>query len=427
MGPSVLSKGYRWLVDPYAFLDDARRQDGLTFRTRLPLRGRPLITGDPAVVREISQSADLDAGRGITFLPIILGDRSLITLDGDSHRQRRQLVAPPLHSDAIKHYDSMIVEQTLTEMDALAPNCPFSIYEFTRKISLRMIIRVVFGQQGSEEDRRIETLVESFLNSFTNPLVLFLKWLRTDLGTYSPWGKALRNREPLRAAIQSRIDRCRKTPGATGGVLARLCGSGHHIKDDEVINEALTLLLFGHDTGAATLAWAFAHFYRQSGVVEQIRQEAQDIEADGGGLDPSRHHYLEACLKESMRLCPVVVHLTRVASRDTTIGGHRVSEGEYVFPCAYLAHHNPAVFPDPAAFTPERFLNGNRYPYAYFPFGFGDRTCVGESFAMRQMIIIASTVISRLALAPAPGAEIRPVRQTVLIVPRGGTKMVRMN
>lgn len=194
-----------------------------------------------------------------------------------------------------------------------------------------------------------------------------------------------------------------------------------------MINEALTLLLFGHDTGAATLAWAFAHFYRHPGVVERIRREAQYIEADCGWPDPARHHYLEACLKESMRLCPVVVHLTRVATRDTIIGGHPVREGEYVFPCAYLAHHNPDVFPDPAAFNPERFLHDNRDPYAYFPFGFGNRTCVGESFAMRQMIIIASTLITRLALAPAPGTEIRPVRQTVLIIPRDGTKMIRMN
>jgi len=294
----------------------------------------------------------------------------------------------------------------------------FSFYEAARRISLKAIVRFIFGEHGPEEERSMELLVEDFLQSFRNPLVLYLRFLQVDLGPGSPWGRAIRNRDRLRARILREIDEQRKGRGPSTGLLASLVGSGAAPGDNDLATEVLTLLMFGHDTSAAAMAWAMAHLLQHPEAIERARAEA------GAAGEPTRSPYLEACIRESMRLCPVVVHVTRVARRDLELGGYRVRQGERVLPSAYLAHHNQEVFPEPERFMPQRFLNGHNYGHAYFPFGIGGRLCLGEPFAMRQMVLILSTFVAQASLEFATGYEAQPVRNLVLIMPRRGTLVV---
>lgn len=231
----------------------------------------------------------------------------------------------------------------------------------------------------------------------------------------------MRNRDRLREYLIEQVGARRRTPGPDA--LSQIVRASEGESDEALATEVLTLLMFGHDTGAAALAWAFAHLFRHPRAVERVRDEAGGAAGDHRSPTDGQP-YLLACLKESMRLSPVVVHLTRVARRDTRIGAYAVRADERVIPCTYLAHHNPEVFEDPDAFRPERFLADNDHRHAYFPFGFGDRRCLGEHFAMRQMTLIASTMIARFALRLAEGYNARPSRRMVLIVPRGGTQMI---
>jgi cytochrome P450 len=406
LGTSFVN-GYRWLADPYAFLDSQRRLHGLTFQVKLPVLGRSLITGDPALVREIAVHPDLDSGRGIVALRAILGDRSLITLDGREHRERRRWLAPAFGPRTLDDYDAITTEKTRAVIEELGQGKPFSFYEAARRISLTAIVRFLFGEKGAEEARAIEDLVEDFLKSFRNPLVLYLRFLQVDLGAASPWGRALRNRDRLRAHIRRQIAEQRNGRGASTGLLAALFESGADPGDDDLTTEILTLLMFGHDTGAAAMAWVMAHLLQHPRAMEQARGP-----------------YLEACIRESMRLCPVVVNVTRVARRDLELGGYCVREGERVLPCSWLAHHNDKLFPYPDRFMPERFLHGQNYGPAYFPFGIGSRFCLGEPFAMRQMVLILSTFLSQATLEFAPHYQARPERNLVLIMPRRGAMVV---
>jgi cytochrome P450 len=182
--------------------------------------------------------------------------------------------------------------------------------------------------------------------------------------------------------------------------------------------------MFGHDTAAAALAWAFVHIFQDRELVERLRAEVAGISPDQIA-SPDALPHLKACILESMRLCPVVVHLARTASADLHLGGFEIRRGEKVIPCTYLAQHNPRVFPDPYVFRPERFLNGHRYEHAYFPFGFGSRTCVGKPFALRQMLLVLAAALSSLDLELAPDYRPRPMRHLVLIVPQGGGQLRR--
>jgi unspecific monooxygenase len=442
-----LSGGYQWLTRPYSFLETQLRRQGLTFQLDLPVLGRSLVTGDPALVRQIAHHPDLDSGRGIVALRAILGDRSLITLDGQEHRERRRMLAPAFSARIMESYDAITIEKTRAVIRELGQGMQFSFYEAARRISLAAIVRFLFGEKSPEQERSMEILVENFLTSFQNPLVLYLKFLQLDLGPASPWGRALRNRDRLRARILNEIRERRAGRGGPIGLLEAVFESGADPGDNDLTTEVLTLLMFGHDTGAAAMAWVMAHLLQHPDAMKRAQVEAErqlrfDAEtrrrgetrgeedkkertedAENGGV-PARSSYLEACIRESMRLCPVVVNLTRVARRDLEIGGYHVREGERVLPCAWLAHHNDAVFPDAGQFLPERFLHGHNYGYSYFPFGIGGRVCLGEPFAMRQMVLILSTFLAHGALEFAPGYEPRPARNLVLIMPRRGTLVV---
>jgi len=406
-----LRDGYRWLVDPYGLLDEARRRQGLTFRIRLPVLGDVLMTGDPQLIAEIVSHKDLDGGKAVTALRAVLGQRSLIMLDGKAHAARHHMIAPLFRGDALQAYDELTVRQTRAVLAGLPCGKTFSLYPVLQRITLKVMVAAMFGE-ASGIAGVAEATVERFLNSFRNPLILFSPLLRVDLGAWSPWGRAVRNRRLLCDIIRQQIRH--GTKSSTGEtILARL---GGQLCEEDVVEEVLSLLLFGHDTAAATMAWAFAHIYSHRDLVERIRDEEASPEAQS---------LLQASIKESMRLCPVVVHLSRTATADLRLGNFEVRRGQKVIPCTYLAQHNPEVFPDPDAFRPERFLNGQRYEHAYFPFGFGDRTCVGKPFAMRQMLLILSTAVRSANLELAPGYRPAPTRRLVLIVPGNGTLMRR--
>jgi cytochrome P450 len=412
---ATLRTSRRWLADPYGTLDAERARRGPTFWLDLALVGRVLVTGDPALIQEITAHPDLEAGSGISALRRVLGEGSLITMDGEAHADRRRLVAP-FFRRGLEVLDAATCAATSDALQAVPPGGRISIYDLARRVSLRSIIQFLLAPPP-EEASRAERLVDAFLLSFESPWVLFLRPLQIDLGRWSPWGRALRNRERLCALLREHVRAARSggnTGGTGGGILACIAREAPDLSEDDIVAETLALLLFGHDTGAAALAWAVAHIWRRPEVLARVRAEA----------DSAAKPYLEACLKESLRLSPVVPHLTRVAVRTTRIGGHTVPAGTRVFPCVYLAQRDPDVFPEPAAFQPERFLEGQTYEGSWFPFGLGARTCIGNRFALRQMLLTAATAARCAGLAAEPGWEPRPVRRLVLVVPEGGTRMV---
>ena len=419
---ATLRASRRWLADPYGTLDAERARRGPTFWMELALVGRVLVTGDPALIREITAHPDLEAGSGIAALRRVLGEGSLITMDGEAHAARRRLVAP-FFRRGLEVLDAATCAATKDALRAVPPGGRLSIYDLGRQVSLRSIIQFLLAAPP-DEAARAGRLVDAFLLSFESPWVLFLRPLQIDLGPLSPWGRALRNRERLRDFLREHVRKARSGGGIgdkDGGVLARIAQEAPDLSEDDIVAETLALLLFGHDTGAAALAWAVAHIWRRPEVLARVRAEADAAET----IDPAAHPYLEACLKESLRLSPVVVHLTRVAARETRIGEHTVPAGARVFPCVYLAQRDPEVFAEPDVFRPERFLEGQTYEGSWFPFGLGARTCIGNRFALRQMLLTAATAARCAELAPEPGWEPRPVRRLVLVVPEGGTRMVR--
>jgi len=411
-------RAWRWLTTPYEVLDQYADELGMTFRMTLPGMGRMLVTGDAGLIAETARNKSLVGGKGTQALRPILGDHSLIVIDGDQHRCHRRSIAPSFSADAAGRVDALTLEICRESIGELQAGSTFSVQEITRSISLRIIIRVLFGELGGDRERHLVSLVENLMGSFQQPAVLFIKALQWNFGRHSPWGRFVQNKANLRSFILQQVEE-RKTLSDPGDALidqliAKQRGGQFNEPDEAIFEELMSLLLFGHDTAAATMAWAFHHVHENPEVCRQLRDEAKNHDAPGP--------LFAACIKESQRLCPVVVHVTRVATETTRLGNHEIRRGESVLPCMYLAQRNEANFQDPTVFSPQRFLQKGRVAaWTNFPFGFGNRKCIGATFAMRQMELILFAFMRHSLLQAA--AAVTPVREMLLIVPRGGTRM----
>jgi cytochrome P450 family 110 len=169
--------------------------------------------------------------------------------------------------------------------------------------------------------------------------------------------------------------------------------------------------------------------WSDSNAFEDVRQEVLERRETIGGQtkNPEEMVLLRSAIQESMRLSPVVVHLTRHAISPTQVGPFAVAKGGRVLPCMYLAHRNPLVFEHPNRFMHKRFVNAKpEWRHSYFPFGFGNRLCAGMPFALRQMVLITSELIANSTLELVSTEAARPVRNMVLIVPFGGPSMQRV-
>jgi cytochrome P450 len=406
---ATLRRSYRWISNPYDVLEEARRKHGLTFWMDLTVVGRVLVTGEPDLVDRIIDHPDLESGRGIAVLRTVLGDGSLITLDGEDHARRRRIVGPVLNR-GLERLERETVRCTLAELHDIRPGSQVSVYDLARRVTLQTIVSLIFGAHDPDLRRQAGRLVEGFLRACPSSWILYVRPFRLDLGRLTPWGRARREGEQLRRFIVEQVQAARRaTADPTSSILSAL-SRADDLSEESLTAEILALLLFGHDTSAATLAWAFAHVCGHPGTLARIRSGGQP--------------FLEACLHESMRLNPVVVHVTRIARRDVDLGSHRVPAGTRVFASSYLTGRNEELFPEPSLFRPERFLDSAGEPRASFPFGLGARTCIGRQVAMRQMVFIMSTMIRHAEIELAPGYEARPVRRTVLMVPEAGTRVV---
>jgi unspecific monooxygenase len=415
-----LRQSLLWLRNPYHYLDEAMARHGLTFRARLPVVGPCLFTGDPNLVMQIEQDPALVGGRGTTALLPVVGKGSLIVLEGARHEKHRRIFAPPFFAGRMD-VEQGTREWTLRSVDRLRVGEQTTAMALISGVTLNVIVEVVFGKLPEARHRRAVALIESWMRSFDAPLVLFVRALHLDLGPSSPWGRFRRNRDAVVRFVREELAARAADPGlGLLGHALRRAAAGEALDEDELVSECITFLLFGHDTTAAAMAWVLYHLGLHPEVRAQLREEARGA---GPDLRPCRR--ARAVIDESMRLTPVVVHLTRHADRATRVGPYAVRQNERVLPSAYIAHRNPAVFEEPSRFLPERFLGGRDYRHAYFPFGLGARLCAGMPFALRQMEIMTSLLAAHIDYELVDAAHIRPARKMVLMVPSGGTRLRR--
>ncbi len=330
--------------------------------------------------------------------------------------RQRKLLLPPFHGERIERYGELIREVTLQEMETWPVGEPFALRPHTQRITLAVIMRAVFGVHDEERLRRFGGLIESFSGRMS--LVTALPPLRRNLGRWSPWTRFLAAREALDAFIYEEIA-LRRAELAGGNeeaddVLSLLMGARHDdgssMSDAELRDELVTILGAGHETTATGLAWAMERLLRNPRVLARLRDSV------AAGEDS----YLEATIKETLRVRPVIVDVARKLTEPLSIGGYELPTGTFVMAAIAALHHREDLFPNPEEFRPERFLEGKADTYAWIPFGGGVRRCIGAAFAEYEMRVVLRAILERADLsAPDPKPEKAKVRNITLAPGRG--------
>jgi cytochrome P450 family 135 len=396
---------------PVAFLDACRRRYGSIFSLTIVPFGRLTYLADPAACKEVftGDPSVFRAGEANQFMRPTLGPASLLLLDEAEHLRTRKLMLPPFHGEAVKRYAAVMAEIAAAEVDAWPTEELFPTRPSMQRITLEVILRTVFGIDEAERLERLRRLLTDVMDQ--NPAYLWFEWMRVDLGARSPYGRFLRLRDRVDAILFDEIARRRKDPATEDrvDVLSLLVRGG--LSDGALRDELMTLLLAGHETTATGLAWACERLVRHPEAMARARDEDA---------------YLEAVVKEVLRVRPVVLDVARVVGGPAKVGGFDVEEGTMVVPAITTVQRAGDVWPDPEAFRPERFLDGSPPPYSWIPFGGGVRRCLGAAFAQLEMKVVLHTLLERVALAPPPDArpEAQRLRHVTLVPERGGEVLV---
>jgi cytochrome P450 len=406
---------------PVPFMTWCHRRNGDVFRIRLVGGETVVVLADPVDIKAVfSLDAEgFSAAGNAPMLEPFLGPRSLLLLDGRSHRRHRRLMVRSLHGDAMTTYRDVIVEATLRDMAMWPTGRPFALHPHLQAITLDVIMRLVFGIDDGDALEELRVVLRRWLAQAGSFLVL-MPPLRRELGGLSPWAQFMRKRGKVHELLVDHIARRRLEPGLAErhDVLSLLLEgrdeAGNGLSDEELLDELVTMLAAGHDTTATALAWAFDLLLHEPAVLERLRD---DLTAGEG-------RYLDATIKEVMRLRPVVPDVGRRLTEPLELTSYTLPAGITASPSILLAQRRAESYPDPAAFRPERFLDGRPDPLRWLPFGGGIRRCIGAGLATLEIEVVLRTVLAGADLRPARRRLERPRRRAVTLTPSRGTRVM---
>lgn len=394
------------------------RKYGSVFRLNVPVYGRMVVIGDPQLARQVFTTSPEELGNIQPNLSRLFGSGSVFALEGEKHRRRRRLLAPPFHGKSMKNYESIIEEETLREIAGWPEGVPFATLPSMMRITLNAILRAVFGAEGAELDE-LRRLIPPWV-TLGSRLATLPKPRRT-YGRYSPWGRLREWRRRYDAIIDRLIAAERADPNLADrtDVLALMLRStyddGSAMSRQDIGDELLTLLAAGHETTAATLGWAFERLSRHPEVLSKLIEEA-----DNGG-----HEWRQATILEVQRARTVIDFAARhVFPANFQLGEWLIPQGDSILVCISQIHGNADVFPDPERFDPRRYL-GNKPPaFAWIPFGGGTRRCVGSAFANMEMDVVLRTVLRHLTIETTTAPPERWHCRGVAFTPKNGGQVV---
>ncbi|WP_082776363.1 cytochrome P450 [Tsukamurella pulmonis] len=386
--------------------------------------GRIVMLANPAHIASLMSRPD-GAPSATRFSPLrpIVGPDSVLTSVGPRHKQQRGLLLPQFHGRAVTEYQQRIDAATARRIDEWTPGAPVALADIGQQITLDVIMSAVFGIDDESGATPAESAVRSsmirLLHLSTHPLATAVQLINAR--SPEPRGVLKMVLRPLDSAIYFVIAERRRegADGPDGGgrtdiltvLMAARGDDGEPLRDSEIRDELLTLVLAGHETTSNSVAWTFERLTRNPEVYRRaVLAAREDDEA-----------YLEALINESMRSRPVVPVVARELLSDWQFGPYVVDRGVVALISILLLHHREDLYPRPYAFEPERFLGVKPSPQKLMPFGGGNRRCLGAGLAMAELRVVVTQILKRvdLALTDAP-AEVPKHRNVTMIPGHGG-------
>ena len=423
-----------WIFKPLQMMEKSAKTYGDTFKLFLVGNNPMVFLSHPQAIKEIfTASPDkFDSGRGNQLVAALLGEQSLVLLDGRPHQRQRKLLTPPFHGDRMKSYGDLICKITEKVISNWKIGEPFEVRNSMQEISLSVILQAVFGLSEGERYDEIKQLIGSILDISGSPLramLVFVPLLQKDLGAWSPWGSFLRQQKRLDDLLYAEINERRDNPDASREdilslMMAARDEAGQPMTDQEMRDELMTLLVAGHETTASSLTWAFYWIHHLPEVREKLLAELDEV--DNQDLNSiAKLPYLDAVCAETLRIYPIaLIAFPRINKAPVKIMGCEYPAETQLTPCIYLTHHREDLYPEPKQFKPDRFIEKQYSPYEYLPFGGGNRRCIGMAFALFEMKLVLTTVLKNLDLGIVNNHQVKPTRRGGTLAPSGGKWLV---
>ena len=357
----------------------------------------------------------------------------LVNSDGEFWKRQRKLATPAFHAKRIQAYAEKMMGYTNGMLQSWQAGATYDIAREMMNLTLSIVCDTLFSvnvKATADQIGAAVTVTQNLANRKLATLFPLPMWIPTP--QHRMERRAIHE---LHSLVDGFIQSRRATGEDRGDLLSMLLlaidedreHGGGQMTDLQARDEAMTLLIVGHETSANALAWTFYELARNPDVETRVRAE---LEAVLGGRVPNMQDlrqlkFLDRVIKESLRLHPPAWIITREAAQDIELGDYRIPKGSMIEICTLVLHRDPRWFPEPERFLPERFEEGreNDLPKgAYLPFGAGPRYCIGQMFAMMEIEIILAMVLGQFHLTLVPGQDIVPLPM-VALRPRGGVQM----
>lgn len=331
--------------------------------------------------------------------------RGVLVTDGEEHDHYRSLMETPFHPSQLPNYTQMMIEQAERVMSTWQDGQTVDMLIEGRKIALLIIMQTLFSKDAWNDIPHI-----------WNPILKAIQYVSP--GTWILWrkiprlgyGKSLKVIDDYLYGI---IEERRKQKEGKSDLLQHLIDAG--LDDNIIRDQMLTMLIAGHDTSTALLAWTFALLGQHPEIHSQVIQEIDHAEG--------KYQLLDNVIKESLRLYPPIhIGNRRVAEAVDFVEG-KVPAGERMFYSIYLTHRDPEIWENAEDFCPERFSHGRKTPpMSYIPFGGGPRSCIGAAFGQAEARIVIARLLKTFSFEPLNASQIHS-HMGATLEPRPGVIM----
>ncbi|MEU0740834.1 cytochrome P450 [Streptomyces sp. NPDC006134] len=417
----LLGHAVQLMRDNLGFIASLRRDYGPLVEITLQPGTRTVIVQDPELIRTmlVDLGPGLDKGRFFEKMGQLLGD-SVVTAAGQDHVRKRRQLQPAFARAEIARYVDIMRDEVTAAVDGWRPGQTLDVREAMVKLSLDMLAKTVFA--GSLDDatfRRLRRDLSVVMNG-VGARIMLPDWAeKLPLPVNRRFDRA---RNAVRATIQRAVDELQASGHDTGDMLSLLLRAtdektGRPLTGHQICSEILTLAVAGTETTASVLSWILYELARHPGIEARVLAELDEVLGDRPVAfeDVTRLPYLRRVIDETLRLHHTGWLVTRRAVTDTRLGPWTLPAGTELAYCQHALHRDPALFPRPEVFDPDRWLDSEQPPPsgAFLPFGAGKHKCIGDRFALTELVTAVATIVRRVRLG-LRGQSVRPVARATV-------------
>ncbi len=407
-----------WFFRPIPFIERCRARYGPVFTLGLGPGRNTVVVADPNLARQVVRGdpAVYRAGDANGLLRPVVGHDSLLVLDGEKHMRHRRLLLPAFGGAHGVEFAQVVEELASERVGSWREGERLELLEEMEAISFEAIMQVALGEEDPDRLDRFRQLIPEMMRRCASPFTI-LPYFRRELGGITPYARLRRVLDELDVLFFAAIRERQASPDPVArDVLSLLAWAtddeAEPLPEREIRDELLTMIMAGYETTTTALAWLFERLLRSPRVLNELMDRLDD------------DAYVDAVIKESLRLRPVVPVVARKLAEDVVLGGHRIPARTVLMVSVYLLHRDPLVYEDPDEFRPERFLAGGQEGAIWVPFGGGVRRCLGASFAQLELKVVLRTILRNVSLAPDGERPEDVARRRFTFAPARGARAV---